>query len=108
MTTKLGGGGPSRLVPALGETWSHAVTNRVMLFWKGGNRFASLTKSPSRVAQTVPYQGEAVGFTVHKTQHISIHSYTRWHPRNGMDNSDKVIYLDRGENIRNIHTADYT
>eukprot|EP00949_MAST-11_sp_MAST-11-sp1_P002849 g2849.t1 len=35
------------LVPALGESWSHAATNRVELFWKGHMRMARLSKSPS-------------------------------------------------------------
>jgi hypothetical protein len=34
-------------VPALGEAWSHAATNRVVLFWKDGERCAHLLKSPS-------------------------------------------------------------
>lgn len=34
MTTKLTAGGPSRLVPALGESWGHASTNRVILSWQ--------------------------------------------------------------------------
>jgi RAD51-like protein 2 len=38
-----------RLSPALGEQWSHSVTNRVMLHWveQGTMRRASLVKSPT-------------------------------------------------------------
>jgi RAD51-like protein 2 len=35
------------LAPALGESWSHACTNRVMLDWQGVDRVASMLKSPS-------------------------------------------------------------
>lgn len=38
----------NRLVPALGEQWSHCITNRVMLAWdEGFQRQAVLTKSPT-------------------------------------------------------------
>ncbi|CAM9382749.1 unnamed protein product, partial [Ectocarpus fasciculatus] len=37
----------SQLVPALGEHWSHCVTNRLFLRWEGGDRVATLTKSPT-------------------------------------------------------------
>ena len=48
-----GGGGDSssdaQMVPALGETWAHACTNRVILRWdNAGVRTAQLVKSPSR------------------------------------------------------------
>ena len=32
-------------VPALGDSWGHACTNRVMLHWSGRRRLATLTKS---------------------------------------------------------------
>ena len=45
-----------RLVPALGEQWSHCITNRVMLHWhQGTQRRASLVKSPSMPAASAPY-----------------------------------------------------
>jgi RAD51-like protein 2 len=59
MTTRLGpadggegatDGGGSRLVPALGESWAHVCTNRVILRWEDGGaaaRVAQLVKSPS-------------------------------------------------------------
>lgn len=37
----------SHLVPALGEAWSHAVTNRVMMHYHHNERCASLMKSPN-------------------------------------------------------------
>ena len=53
-----GAGGKSKsavLVPALGESWSHAATNRVELFWSRGIRQARLVKSPSQKLNTVAY-----------------------------------------------------
>lgn len=55
VTTKIGEGSSSFLAPALGETWAHACTNRVMLYWQDGQRFARLYKSPSLPHSTVPY-----------------------------------------------------
>lgn len=53
VTTKLtrgagGGEATATMVPALGETWGHASTNRIMLYEKFGVRYASLLKSPNR------------------------------------------------------------
>ncbi|CAG9460369.1 unnamed protein product [Pedinophyceae sp. YPF-701] len=55
VTTKFTGEGLSRLVPALGDSWAHAATNRVILFWQGSQRFAHMYKSASLPARTVPY-----------------------------------------------------
>lgn len=58
------GGGESSgayLAPALGESWSHAATNRVELFWNKSQRTARLTKSPSLSLRSVPYQIVAAG-----------------------------------------------
>ena len=41
------------LAPALGESWSHAATNRVELFWDQTRRTARLTKSPSLSLRSV-------------------------------------------------------
>ena len=46
----------SQLVPALGESWGHASTIRIILYWKNSLRYALLYKSPSRQEMTVPYQ----------------------------------------------------
>jgi RAD51-like protein 2 len=44
-----GSGSVSRIVPALGEQWSHCIANRVMMFWQQSRiRTACLVKSPSR------------------------------------------------------------
>ncbi|MBN3308995.1 RA51C protein, partial [Amia calva] len=39
MTTKVGNG-QSMLVPALGESWGHAATQRLILHWEGQHRWA--------------------------------------------------------------------
>ncbi len=49
------------LVPALGESWAHTCTNRVVLYWRDGQRYAHLYKSPLKKADTVPYQVTAEG-----------------------------------------------
>lgn len=38
--------GPARLVPALGESYAHACTTRVILSWENDERVAFVTKSP--------------------------------------------------------------
>jgi RAD51-like protein 2 len=54
-------GNAAYLAPALGESWSHAATNRVELFWNQTQRTARLTKSPSLSLRSVPYQIVAAG-----------------------------------------------
>ncbi|GFR44380.1 hypothetical protein Agub_g5598, partial [Astrephomene gubernaculifera] len=48
VTTKVLEGGGAKLVPALGESWGHAATTRVMLHWGASDneRHAALFKSP--------------------------------------------------------------
>lgn len=60
VTTKIGSNG-GYLAPALGDSWAHACTSRVMLFWEAGSRFARLYKSPSRKCETVAYNIQAEG-----------------------------------------------
>ncbi|XP_078363127.1 DNA repair protein RAD51 homolog 3-like [Oculina patagonica] len=57
-TTQLG---QSHLIPALGESWGHASTIRIVLYWEDSQRFANLYKSPSRQEMTVPFQITADG-----------------------------------------------
>lgn len=45
----------SQLVPALGDSWGHAATNRIILFWKNGTRNALVYKSPSLPRETAEY-----------------------------------------------------
>ncbi|XP_071849768.1 DNA repair protein RAD51 homolog 3-like [Apostichopus japonicus] len=63
MTTKVNTsqGGSSHLSPALGESWGHAATLRVILSWRNNQRFATLYKSPSKKEMTVPYQVTIAG-----------------------------------------------
>jgi RAD51-like protein 2 len=45
----------NQLIPALGESWGHACTNRVILYWRDGQRYAHLHKCPSQESKTVPF-----------------------------------------------------
>mmetsp|Transcript_37411 Transcript_37411/g.62981 ORF Transcript_37411/g.62981 Transcript_37411/m.62981 type:complete len:355 (+) Transcript_37411:330-1394(+) len=55
VTTRILAGGASKLVPALGESFAHACTTRVILFWDNGERNAQLYKSPRLPPGTVAY-----------------------------------------------------
>ncbi|KAG5284973.1 hypothetical protein AALO_G00032550 [Alosa alosa] len=61
MTTKVWNG-QSKLIPALGESWGHAATQRLILHWEGTQRLASIYKSPSQMEATVPYRITEDGF----------------------------------------------
>ncbi|XP_019716318.1 DNA repair protein RAD51 homolog 3 [Hippocampus comes] len=61
MTTRLQGG-QSQLVPALGESWGHAPTLRLLLRWAGSQRQATIFKSPDCEEATVNYQITTDGF----------------------------------------------
>ncbi|XP_033484304.2 DNA repair protein RAD51 homolog 3 isoform X1 [Epinephelus lanceolatus] len=61
MTTRLRGS-QSQLVPALGESWGHAPTIRLLLHWSGSQRLADIFKSPDHKAATVQYQITSEGF----------------------------------------------
>lgn len=61
MTTKVWSG-QSQLIPALGESWGHAPTQRLLLHWSDGRRLASIFKSPGHMDTTVQYQITADGF----------------------------------------------
>ncbi|XP_043106119.1 DNA repair protein RAD51 homolog 3 [Puntigrus tetrazona] len=61
MTTRVSNG-QSKLVPALGESWGHAATQRLILHWEGLRRLASLYKSPSQMEATIKYQITVQGF----------------------------------------------
>ena len=65
MTTKPGGGsdGGSRLAPALGESFAHHATQRLLLFWAPGSsgRTALLFKSPRRPRGQANYAVTAEG-----------------------------------------------
>uniref|UniRef100_A0AAQ4QQ84 DNA repair protein RAD51 homolog 3 n=1 Tax=Gasterosteus aculeatus aculeatus TaxID=481459 RepID=A0AAQ4QQ84_GASAC len=61
MTTRLRGG-QSQQVPALGESWGHAATIRLLLHWAGPQRLANVFKSPNHMGATVRYQITSEGF----------------------------------------------
>uniref|UniRef100_UPI0037E98513 DNA repair protein RAD51 homolog 3 n=1 Tax=Semicossyphus pulcher TaxID=241346 RepID=UPI0037E98513 len=61
MTTRLQGS-QSQLVPALGESWGHAPTIRLLLHWAGPRRLAAIFKSPGHMDSTVQYQITSEGF----------------------------------------------
>ncbi|EGD72364.1 hypothetical protein PTSG_00384 [Salpingoeca rosetta] len=53
--------GTATLIPALGETWAHACTTRVVLAFDGDTRSASLFKSPSLPEGSIHYSVTAGG-----------------------------------------------
>ncbi|XP_057500960.1 DNA repair protein RAD51 homolog 3 isoform X2 [Actinidia eriantha] len=54
VTTKYSDGS-FHLTLALGDSWSHACTNRVILYWNGNERYAYIDKSPSLRSASAPY-----------------------------------------------------
>ncbi|NWJ07497.1 RA51C protein, partial [Crypturellus undulatus] len=61
MTTRIGQS-QSTLVPALGESWGHAATVRLIFHWDNNQRLATLYKSPSQKESTIPYHVTPHGF----------------------------------------------
>ncbi|KGL78024.1 DNA repair protein RAD51 3, partial [Tinamus guttatus] len=61
MTTRIGQS-QSTLVPALGESWGHAATIRLIFHWDNNQRLATLYKSPSQKESTIPYDVTPHGF----------------------------------------------
>ncbi|XP_016497039.1 DNA repair protein RAD51 homolog 3-like isoform X1 [Nicotiana tabacum] len=47
--------GSYQLTLALGDSWSHACTNRVILYWNGNERYAYIDKSPSVRSASAQY-----------------------------------------------------
>ncbi|PKA57992.1 DNA repair protein RAD51 like 3 [Apostasia shenzhenica] len=47
--------GTFQLTLALGDTWSHACTNRIILYWNGNDRHAYLDKSPALPSASAPF-----------------------------------------------------
>lgn len=63
----------SKLVPALGDSWAHAATSRVILYWEDQTRNAFLYKSPWLPAKTAEYHVTADGVRgrrAHKRQRV--------------------------------------
>ncbi|XP_032947784.1 DNA repair protein RAD51 homolog 3 isoform X1 [Rhinolophus ferrumequinum] len=61
MTTKIDKN-QALLVPALGESWGHAATIRLIFHWDQKQRLATLYKSPSQKESTVLFQITPQGF----------------------------------------------
>lgn len=61
MTTRVKGA-QSQLVPALGDTWGHTPTVRLLLQWAGSQRLVTILKSPCQMECTVEYQITPEGF----------------------------------------------
>ncbi|NXY65722.1 RA51C protein, partial [Callaeas wilsoni] len=61
MTTRIGQS-QSTLVPALGESWGHAATIRLIFHWDNSQRLATLYKSPSQKESTIAYHITPHGF----------------------------------------------
>ncbi|XP_030535098.1 DNA repair protein RAD51 homolog 3 isoform X2 [Rhodamnia argentea] len=53
--------GSFQLTLALGDSWSHACTNRIILYWNGNERYAYIDKSPSLRSASAPYAVTAKG-----------------------------------------------
>lgn len=47
--------GSVHLTLALGDSWSHACTNRIILHWNGNERYAYIDKSPTLQSASAPY-----------------------------------------------------
>ncbi|PKU80793.1 DNA repair protein RAD51 homolog 3 isoform X2 [Dendrobium catenatum] len=47
--------GSFQLTLALGDTWSHSCTNRVILYWDGNDRHARIEKSPYLPSASAPF-----------------------------------------------------
>ncbi|KAJ4844938.1 DNA repair protein rad51c [Turnera subulata] len=47
--------GSFQLSLALGDSWSHSCTNRVILYWNGNERYAYIDKSPSLRSASAPF-----------------------------------------------------
>lgn len=65
----------SSFAPALGTSWAHACTNRIMLYWNGNQRCARLLKSPHAKTDDIEFA------VVHEG--IRCVSYTKQHLTNG-------------------------
>ena len=56
VTTKFKPNSESYLTPALGESWAHAVTHRLMLYMEDKERIAYLYKSPSNASRKAAFR----------------------------------------------------
>ncbi len=66
VTTKISPGRATRLVPALGDGWAHAATNRIILYWQEDVRRAFIYKSTAQPPRTAEYLVTAEGVRGHR------------------------------------------
>lgn len=71
VTTKFSDGS-FHLTLALGDSWSHACTNRVILYWNGNERYAYIDKSPSLPSASAPYSVTGKGIRGSVSNHKRI------------------------------------
>lgn len=65
----------TRIVPALGEQWSHWITTRILMSWEHNRRSAKLVKSPSRAEQSATFQISDIGVRDTKEDNMnSVHN----------------------------------
>ncbi|XP_040277877.1 DNA repair protein RAD51 homolog 3 isoform X2 [Bufo bufo] len=89
MTTRIGPS-ESLLVPALGESWGHAATNRIILHWEGLQRFAALNKASNQKDVTVQFQITHKGFRdVQAVEPNSAKTKSEINPRKRLREHDK-------------------
>ncbi|CAI2175917.1 7497_t:CDS:10 [Funneliformis geosporum] len=65
------------LVPALGESWGHQCTNRIVLYWRNEIRCAQLVKSPNLQETTVHYQINSDGISDYQSN-LNNNNKRRW------------------------------
>ncbi|XP_020096085.1 DNA repair protein RAD51 homolog 3 isoform X2 [Ananas comosus] len=53
--------GSFHLTLALGDSWSHSCTNRIILYWNANERYAYIDKSPSLPSASAPYSVTSKG-----------------------------------------------
>ena len=83
MTTMVTGDRASQQVPALGESWAHVPTQRVVLYWQNHRRHAVLYKSASVRQTDVCFQITVSGPDCQSQSQASISSETwpcPWQP----------------------------
>ncbi|KAH7577777.1 hypothetical protein JRO89_XS01G0298100 [Xanthoceras sorbifolium] len=80
--------GSFQLTLALGDSWSHSCTNRVILYWNGNERYAYIDKSPSLRSASAPYSVTSRGIR------NSAPSYKRIKMMMGPLQRNGVIFID--------------
>lgn len=110
VTTRFETSSISHIVPALGEQWSHCITNRIMLHWDNNDvqtclsnnlesilksiqrkRFATLVKSPNRPKKTAEYQILEIGVRDVQSNHNEIMN-TELHKKKENEDADEMIH----------------